>query len=464
MKQSLCIALLAALCGSSYGVGKGNFYAIAHGVNVPSALDFAVQVGTNAIEIDIQYNVTTGDLIEFRHGGMCDCKCNLDNELCNNMRDYAKSINFPDVCELATPWQQHMEHIANKSEIQLVYFDSKITPDFSKEALVKAATNLVDSIVKHMFSNKNFVGDVLISSASPEKYIFYTTAAAEAAHQLPPELKKRIFFTFDATKARKALEVAPRLHSVSKNVIYSNGLTSCFTFNYRKALEGAMEGMKQGFLLNAIVWTVDKPERFAWVYRMGARGVLTNNIKTLVDWARSQNLTFAKAGDGTLAQANMDQELPAGVTADNVEALSGCECTYYRPNKHGVGGCVITRLPPAGKACKCEYKGMWTCSSSVVPCTNASSELCKTPEPGMETCLLGGGDCEGYPTCDCDYHSGGCSISVTAPVGYACECRYRGLWTCGGTAKRCDLNQAKCTQPDKTKEACVLGGGDCGGY
>jgi hypothetical protein len=28
----------------------------------------------------------------------------------------------------------------------------------------------------------------------------------------------------------------------------------------------------------------------------------------------------------------------------------------------------------------------------------------------------------------------------------------------------CDISQSKCANPDESKEACQLGGGNCGGY
>ena len=67
--------------------------------------------------------------------------------------------------------------------------------------------------------------------------------------------------------------------------------------------------------------------------------------------------------------------------------------------------------------------------------------------------------------CDCDYHPGGCSISFPARNGSACQCSYKGAWTCGGSEVPCsDPSDPRCAAPDFSLRSCLLGGGDCGGY
>ena len=67
-----------------------------------------------------------------------------------------------------------------------------------------------------------------------------------------------------------------------------------------------------------------------------------------------------------------------------------CRCGY-RP-----GGCIITRAAPAGRACRCSYKGAWTCGGSVVDCRDLNSQHCKNPDQSFESCYQGSGDCDGY--------------------------------------------------------------------
>ena len=66
--------------------------------------------------------------------------------------------------------------------------------------------------------------------------------------------------------------------------------------------------------------------------------------------------------------------------------------------------------------------------------------------------------------CDCDYHSGGCTISRAASPGNACKCVYKGAWTCSGFEVGCNSRKPLCARPNKSRAACNLGNGDCGGY
>ena len=135
------------------------------------------------------------------------------------------------------------------------------------------------------------------------------------------------------------------------------------------------------------------------------------------------------------------------------------------------------------QACKCSYKGAWTCGGTPTSCANPGR--CGTPSsidnlPGLQYCLQGQGDCDGAQVqtiqygnrlpCDCNYHSkgifsgGGCKVVLAPPSGYACKCKYS-AWTCGGTLSLCkDFNNPKCQTPDLSVDTCNQGGGDCGGY
>jgi len=68
--------------------------------------------------------------------------------------------------------------------------------------------------------------------------------------------------------------------------------------------------------------------------------------------------------------------------------------------------------------------------------------------------------------CECTYFKGGCKVTKPAPKNLACRCKYSFLWTCTqATIVLCpDVDHAKCKNPDMSKEACLLGRGDCGGY
>jgi len=149
-----------------------------------------------------------------------------------------------------------------------------------------------------------------------------------------------------------------------------------------------------------------------------------------------------------------------------------CDCDY------DPGGCFISEAAPEGKACKCVYKGGFTCGGDVVSCGNPESPKCTAPDKSVGSCTMGGGDCGGYSgsqDCDCDYNykrglfgvplASGCKISQAAPKHTACECSYKGAFTCDGEVVQCrDDWDPLCLNPDFSPEACQLGGGDCDGY
>jgi len=65
--------------------------------------------------------------------------------------------------------------------------------------------------------------------------------------------------------------------------------------------------------------------------------------------------------------------------------------------------------------------------------------------------------------CDCDYHRGGCSISIAPAGGHKCHCVYRGFWACHGKEFQCEADEA-CPANCRSRSCCINGGGDCGGY
>jgi len=71
-----------------------------------------------------------------------------------------------------------------------------------------------------------------------------------------------------------------------------------------------------------------------------------------------------------------------------------CDCDYEP------GGCVISTAAPAGKACKCIYRGAWTCGGEVTSCGAMAKagfqHLCDKPDKSILACSMGGGDCGGY--------------------------------------------------------------------
>ncbi|XP_057296967.1 uncharacterized protein LOC130625870 [Hydractinia symbiolongicarpus] len=70
-----------------------------------------------------------------------------------------------------------------------------------------------------------------------------------------------------------------------------------------------------------------------------------------------------------------------------------------------------------------------------------------------------------YESCDCDYASSGCKIVKKAPKGMACQCDNYIFRACQGWVVMCsDRNTDTCKNPNKSKQSCLEGRGDCEGY
>ena len=70
------------------------------------------------------------------------------------------------------------------------------------------------------------------------------------------------------------------------------------------------------------------------------------------------------------------------------------------------------------------------------------------------------------PSCDCYHRSGGCYIHTPPGPGTGCHCRNKGFLGCApDTIVPCqDFLDYYCIHPDTSKNTCLQGGGNCGGY
>ena len=74
-----------------------------------------------------------------------------------------------------------------------------------------------------------------------------------------------------------------------------------------------------------------------------------------------------------------------------------CDCDYHSHGVFSGGGCKISQAAPKYTACKCLYKGAWTCDGEVVPCRNDNDALCYNPGKSKGSCnLAADSDCDGY--------------------------------------------------------------------
>jgi len=124
---------------------------------------------------------------------------------------------------------------------------------------------------------------------------------------------------------------------------------------------------------------------------------INDNLK--IDWCPEQQwfVVVVAGPDGPVpyklqSSGPMYAEERRGVSAEEGDLV--CDCDYH--HHRGGGGCSISQAAPKYTACKCVYKGGWTCQGGVVRCRNENDPLCLNPDKSIGSCNLGGGDCGGY--------------------------------------------------------------------
>lgn len=411
---------------------KQPVWVIAHMTNSAAAVDFAGRSGANGIEVDLNFDAQ-GNPISFTHGSPCDCSC-MHYGVCLHLGTFpcSSAMGVDPLFDKVTQWQQ----------IGLVVIDSKVTTTTNPDAATK-----VVRAMERLF-NRGYRGVVIIGAPklSDARYV---QVASQVASTSP--YRDRMFFTIDGEGA-KTREVLDRLVELQiPNRVYGTGISACSPTQYYGSTLLGEVNRRAGVIGFNYIWTIDKPETAATYLEKGAGGIMTNNPEGIVQQVRALGYTLAATGT----------VFPRAVNTVVQTQVPSCDCNY------SPGGCRISRAVQAGWACKCEYKGAWTCGGTPVVCQDPGSAACQRPSDSFESCLQGRGDCQGYKDvkCDCDYRKGGCIISRPAPPNAACKCIYKGAWTCGGAIVPCrDWNSQACRAPSGDKASCLEGGGDCGGY
>ncbi|XP_053404446.1 dermonecrotic toxin LamSicTox-alphaIV1ii-like [Mercenaria mercenaria] len=452
--------ILIAVWTFSSGVhGEEGFYNIAHMTNTPASVDWALDKGANGVEIDLTFDTSTGTPMVFRHsvaGEACDCTCMCPapvwelcrvlypNSVCAKLLDDVSGIS---PCRAESPLATMLTFLAKKSSLALIYIDNKIkSEDMDSRKMKIAGEAVVSTIITNLFE-KGYGGKVLVGSSKLETFPFLKAAVGAIQSS---KFRNRVYFALDQENVEKALR---KLHTLpTRNIVYGTGLTACLPMRVKDTLQLAAVNKAKGVTGLTYVWTIDKyssiKENLPYV-----QAVLSNY----------PGIVNQVLQDNGIQLASQSSSIPVASSSDVITSLTGldCDCDYHP------GGCSISKPASSGLACHCEYKGFWTCGGSVSQCSNPDSYYCTNPDYSVASCLLGYGDCEGYKTatCDCDYSSGGCTISKVPPPNTACRCSYKGGWTCGGSVTKCKYFKSRyCKNPDYSINTCNMGGGDCGGY
>ena len=339
---------------------------VAHMVNSPEAIRWALDQGANGIEIDLNFSGETPS--HYQHGTPCDCTCLLGASTTTSI------CNRDNVCKVSTSATVMTSFLGNSSEnissrLALIYVDSKIS-DMSSGNYIAAGANVVRLFNQNVME-KGFQGQILIGC--PEiKHSDYLRGALQEAKK--SKYAARYFYTIDG-ETGSAKEVWDTLSKLdTKNIAYSTGISVCTPRTFQSAIEFSLD--KKAYA-GVGIWTIDLESSMKDYIETGVDFILTNRPKIAA---------------GVIGLSN----IPSPGKALSFSFYWKCDCNYSGKGIFGGGGCKISKIAPPNYACKCSYKGAWTCGGVTVNCRNSSSQHCKLPNASKDACKLGGGDCDGY--------------------------------------------------------------------
>ena len=354
--------------------------------NTKHAVDWALGQGANAVEVDLAVT-SGGDLKNFFHsepGEACDCSCLCPAPIwsrCRMFPTHVCSILIEDVssgspCNADESVAGLLQHLASKTELALVVLDSKIhANEMSITSMQSAGRKIIQALNAHLFG-ANFKGNVIIGSPQLDTLPYLEAAVGEARTS---QYRRRIFYTVDLEK-NNVVNTLQSLHTMAtSNIVYGIGISACAPASVIRdsTLQIAALNKASGVSGLTYIWTLNKKSSMKR-YLPYVQGIMTNYPADL---------------DGVLRAAGIKLATPSSIispttTSSVVTSTSGfdCDCDYHP------GGCTISQAAPSGFACKCRYKGFWTCGGNVVQRRDTSSNYCKNPDTSAHSCLLGDGD------------------------------------------------------------------------
>jgi len=350
---------------------------VAHMVNTPGAVRWALSQGANGIEIDLRFDNNQPAFFQHSAGLLepCDCTC-----ICP-----FSGYDCPESSVCHALWKETGSHCGARSGVQemfeflgerdisgqlaVIYIDSKL--DSKMRDYWGAGSNLVQLMNRLLF-DRGYRGQVLISG-SETKYLDYLRGALEAARNSKHEDK--YFYTFDAEgmDGEKVYYFLSQLGT--NNIFYSTGITICLPVVYYDAVRKSIE---LGVYAGVGIWSLDKETSMEKYKAVGVSAIVTNQPQLAVSVFGYQDL--AAPGEALLSKT-----VPAPRDSN-----WACDCNYHKC------GCTISLSAPPNHACKCEYVPLWRCEGATVSCSDGKSPCCKNPKPFKEDCQFGNGDCGGY--------------------------------------------------------------------
>lgn len=378
MKFSV-ISLLSVLvfifffCGLNYVViASPQITVIAHMTNTPNAIRWALEQGANGIEMDLKFDGTRP--ARFHHGVHCDCSCLLQFL---SIQDHGcRSIG--DGCSGSTSVTDMIDFLGSSeivsSRLALIYIDAKLEKSMRNYA--EAGRNVVQLINENVFS-RGYRGQILLGCSTVSQTDYLRGAIEKVSNS---NYADRYFYTIDSEgdNAEKVWDHSLQLGT--NNVVYTTGITSCLPKTFYNAIQFSFETKAY---VSVGIWTIDQKSSIQSYLNAGVNFILTNRPKAAVEVIGRDNIPLPGLAIKPATSSTFASPL-----------FFECDCSYFY--RFLGGGCAITKVAPPNHACKCSYKGVWTCGGQTTECSDTNDRLCRLPDISKEACFLGGGDCNGY--------------------------------------------------------------------
>ena len=344
---------------------------IAHTVNTPEMILWALKEGANGIEIDLKFNGVYPEM--FHHGAPCDCSCLIglkhDDNICTE---------FEDTCTASSSINEMLSFLGSEeirsSALAIIYVDAKL--DKSIRNYAKAGANVVRMLNEQVMS-RGYRGQILLG-CQKISMTDYLRGALEEAKSSP--YADRYFYSidFENRSAEKVWEASLQLGT--KNIVFVVGISSCGSILSPAFYKSIRNSAAKNSYAGVGIWTVDSESLMKKYLSFGVDFILTNRPQTAIDLVGRSNIPLP----GMALKARLAY-IPEDPTPWD------CECSYYR--RSFTGGCAITKAAPPNHVCYCWYKGLWACGGRSLQGLSGFGTI---PDTSIEACIAGGGNCNGY--------------------------------------------------------------------
>ncbi len=313
----------------------------AHMVNTVKAVNWAMGIGVNGLEIDLRFN-SINMPSKFKHSSLfepCDCSAG-DGYLSGD--NVCKHMGF-FMCHASTPAADLLSHLAKvqfSNQLAVIYIDSKVDTSDAPPDISIAGTNVIAFLDTNLFA-KGYKGQVIISTGDI-KYIAYTKRAIEAANS--SSNKSRYYFTFDGLSSTPNISPSPEVATQefqvaikalidlgTANRVYSVGISKTMPGTFYNQVSLSTYNKKTGVLAATGVWTLDSKDSMNKYLSYDVDSIMTNVPGDALSVFTDLHIPLAKPGEALRASTNNDLvlKLPDGEVceSDSNCRLGHCGCS-----------------------------------------------------------------------------------------------------------------------------------------